>query len=62
MKAKFSSSVSSLDLASPQALKRFRLAAKAFTLKVSKSEASARKVLIDEGIYTKSGKLTKRYR
>ena len=61
MKAKSSSSVSTLDLSSPQAIKRFRLAAKAFTLRAFKSQASARKILVDEGIYTKSGKLTKRY-
>ena len=61
MKPKSSSSVSTLDLSSPQAIRRFRLAAKAFTLKMSKSEASARKILVAEGIYTKSGKLTKRY-
>jgi hypothetical protein len=51
-----------LDLNSPEALERFRKAAKAFTLQACKSQASARKVLIDAGIYTKSGKLTKNYR
>lgn len=39
----------------------FRKAAKAFNLRATKSQAIARKVLIDEGICTKSGKLTKRY-
>lgn len=54
--------VSTVDLSSRQAVKRFRIAAKAFTVRATKSQASARKVLIDEGIYTNSGKLTKRYR
>lgn len=50
------------DMNSPEALERFRKAAKAFTARAVKSRASAIKVLVDEGIYTKSGKLTKRYR
>jgi len=49
------------ELNSPEAVERFRNAAKAFTLRAVKSRVSARRVLIDEGIYTKSGKLTKRY-
>jgi hypothetical protein len=48
-------------LSSPEAVERFRKAAKAFTTCSTKSQAAARKVLVDEGIYTKSGKLTKRY-
>jgi len=54
-------SLSKLELDSPEALERFRKAAKAFTLRAVKSQASARKILVDEGIYTKSGRLTKRY-
>jgi len=50
------------DLSSPQAIERFRKAAKAFAARTTKSRASALQVLVDEGIYTKSGKLTKRYR
>ncbi len=50
------------ELVSPEAVERFRKAAKAFTLRSTKSQAVARKVLVDEGIYTKSGKLTKQYR
>jgi hypothetical protein len=46
---------------SPEGVERFRKAAKAFTLRAVRSQESARQVLIDEGIYTKSGKLTKRY-
>ena len=51
-----------LELTSPEALERFRRAAKAFTTRAVKSKAAAREVLIKEGIYTKSGKLTKQYR
>jgi len=50
------------DLNTPQAIERFRKAAKAFTARTTKSRASALQVLVDEGIYTKSGKLTRRYR
>ena len=49
------------QLNSPEAVERFRKAAKAFTSRAVKSRESARKVLVDEGIYTKSGKLTKHY-
>ena len=54
-----SQSRASLD--SPEAVEFFRKAAKAFTSRAAKSQESARKVLVAEGIYTKSGKLTKRY-
>ena len=53
--------VNKFELSSPEAVERFRKAAKAFTTRSTKSQAAARKVLVDEGIYTKSGKLTKRY-
>jgi hypothetical protein len=49
------------DLSGPRAVEGFRKAANAFTSDATRSEASARKVLIDEGIYTKSGKLSKNY-
>jgi hypothetical protein len=42
-------------------VERFRKAAKAFTMRATKNREAARKVLVDEGIYTKSGKLTGRY-
>ncbi|HYZ86424.1 MAG TPA: hypothetical protein VE621_18565 [Bryobacteraceae bacterium] len=50
-----------LELSSPEAVERFRRAAKAFTTRATKSQAAARKILVEEGIYTKSGKLAKRY-
>jgi hypothetical protein len=53
--------VDKFELTSPEAVERFRKAAKTFTTRSIKSQAAARKVLVDEGIYTKSGKLTKRY-
>ena len=53
--------VSILDLNTPQAVELFRKAAKAFTARAIKSQATARQVSIDEGIHTKSGKLTRRY-
>jgi hypothetical protein len=49
------------ELNSPEAVERFRKAAKAFTTRAIRSKAAARKVLVGEGIYTKSGNLTKRY-
>jgi hypothetical protein len=48
-------------LNSSEAVERFREAAKAFTTRAIKSKSAARKVLVAEGIYTKSGNLTKRY-
>jgi hypothetical protein len=50
------------DMNTPQAVERFRKAAKVFTARMTKSRESALKILVSEGIYTKSGKLTKRYR
>jgi hypothetical protein len=54
-------SIAQFDLNSPEGVERFRKAAQVFTSRATRSQASARKVLIDEGIYTKAGKLTKRY-
>ena len=51
-----------LDLNTPEAVERFRKAAKAFTARATKSQEIARQVLVKEGIYTKAGKLTKHYR
>ena len=50
------------DLSSAEAVERFRKAAARFTKKATRSKASAIKVLVESGIYTKSGKLTKNYR
>ena len=49
------------EMNSPEALERFRRAAEAFTVRAIKSQATARRVLVDEGIYTKTGKLTRQY-
>ncbi len=50
------------DINSPDAVERFREAAQAFTKAATQSRAAAIAVLVEEGIYTKSGKLTKNYR
>jgi hypothetical protein len=50
------------DINSPEALALFEKAAKRFTKKATRSKAAAMKVLIAEGMYTKAGNLTKRYR
>jgi hypothetical protein len=47
---------------SRDALNRFRKAAKAFTTHVTKSRAAALETLVSEGIYTKSGRISKNYR
>ena len=52
---------SELNFNSRETLERFRKAAEAFNDRATKSKAAARKVLVDEGIYTKAGKLTKQY-
>ena len=49
------------DLNTPHAVEIFRKAADAFNARAMRSKAAARKVSIDEGIHTPSGKLTKRY-
>ena len=50
------------DLSSPEAVEHFRKAAAEFMEKFGRSKESAMKVLVEAGIYTKSGKLTKNYR
>lgn len=50
------------DLNTSEAVEHFREVAAAFAKKAMRSRATARKVLIDAGIYDKSGKLTKTYR
>jgi hypothetical protein len=49
------------EFTSPDSIEQFRKAAEAFNTRSMRSQAAARKVLVKEGIYTKSGKLTKRY-
>ncbi len=51
-----------VEIGSREALDRFRKAAKAFTVRSTQSRETARRILISEGIYTKSGKLAKNYR
>lgn len=53
--------VGKLDMSSPLTLEKFRDASVAYTLKATKSKASAVKTLQRERILTKSGKLTKTY-
>lgn len=43
-------------------LPEFRKAAEEYTKKACQSPESARKALMDSGIYTKGGQLTKHYR
>ncbi len=53
---------SSDDFDSPEAVARFRKAAASLTTELTTSKASAKKILIEEGIYSESGELTKNYR
>jgi hypothetical protein len=50
------------DLSTREAVEHFRKGAEEFTRKAARSKESAMKVLIESGIYTESGKLTKNYR
>jgi hypothetical protein len=50
------------DLNTPEAVARFRKSAAAFVKEATRSRASALKVLVEIGVYNKSGKLKKRYR
>jgi hypothetical protein len=50
------------DLNSREAVERFRKAAEEFTRKGTRSKESAMKVLVESGIYTASGELSKNYR
>ena len=50
-----------VDLSSRSAVDCFRQAAKAFTVQATQSKQKARSILISEGIYTKSGRLSKNY-
>jgi len=50
------------DLSSREAVESFREVAAEFTKKWTRSKKSAMKVLVESGIYTASGKLSKNYR
>ena len=50
------------DLGAPEAVESFRKAAAAFTKEATRSAASARNILVREGIYTEFGELHKNYR
>jgi hypothetical protein len=50
-----------LDINSPEFMKRFRAAVKRFDARAKTPEA-ALAILVKEGIYTKKGNLTKKYR
>lgn len=51
-----------LDISSPSFAKEFQRAAKAFTKRHTVSPEAALAILVEEGILTKSGKLSKNYR
>jgi hypothetical protein len=51
-----------LDPRSPTFTRDFKRAAKAFTKKATQSPETALAVLIEAGIYTRTGRLTKNYR
>jgi hypothetical protein len=57
-----SSSYAKLDLRNPDYAKNFKAAAKAFSKKAEKSPEYAMAVLVEAGIYTPTGRLTKNYR
>jgi hypothetical protein len=51
-----------LDPRSPSFTRDFKRAAKAFTIRATRSPESALAVLVEAGIYTPTGRLTKNYR
>jgi hypothetical protein len=51
-----------LDLSSREAFEQFCKAADAFDAKYGRSRAAARRIMVAEGLITKSGRLTKHYR
>jgi len=53
--------VSRFDINDPDLLSKFKKAAKRLSAVTLKSKASARAALIEDGIITKSGRLTKNY-
>jgi len=54
--------VQKLDPRSESFTREFKRAAKAFTLKATESPEKALAVLVEAGIYTRTGRLTKNYR
>ncbi|MGB0060032.1 hypothetical protein [Candidatus Binatus sp.] len=50
------------DLNSREAVEHFRKGAEEFMKKATRSKESAMKALVESGIYTKTGKLSKNYR
>ena len=46
----------------PISVAQFRKAAKAFNARTTATKEVAMQTLVDEGIYTRSGKLSRRYR
>ena len=54
--------VPKLDPRSESFTREFKRAAKAFTLKATQSPEHALAVLVEAGIYTPTGRLTKNYR
>lgn len=62
MKKKAPAAVTTIDFNSRKDLEWFRKAAKAYSAEARKDPAAARQLLIDEGIYTPSGRLSKNYR
>ncbi|HEX6978643.1 MAG TPA: hypothetical protein VF342_05040 [Alphaproteobacteria bacterium] len=51
-----------IDLKSKKEVELFRKAASAYTKKATVSKEAARKELVNLGIYTSSGRLTKNYK
>jgi len=62
VKDKRAAAKAAADLSSREAVESFRQAAVEFTREGTRSKASAMKVLVESGIYTESGKLSKNYR
>jgi hypothetical protein len=54
--------VAPVGFTSSEVVKRFRSAAKAFTTRATKTKQAATAILVKEGIYTKNGRLTTKYR
>jgi hypothetical protein len=60
--AKKHPSTGETDLTTPEAVERFRNVVAAYVREHGRSEESARKALIDAGLYNKSGTLKKKFR
>jgi len=61
-KHKRAATPASADLSSREAVEHFRKSAEEYMKKATRSKESAMKALVESGIYTKSGKLSKNYR